>query len=245
MKTSQRGLSLIKEFEGCLQPIGGGLFKPYICPAGVLTIGWGTTNLDGKKFDKNTRWSQAECDAAFANNMGRYEDAVRRLVKVPLNQNQFDALVSFAYNCGEGNLGKSTLLRKLNKGDYTGAANQFAVWNKGGGRVLNGLVRRRAAEAKLFRSPAASPVPPPHPMPEVPADPMPQEVDAPPMDRPSIFEKVSTWIGGITGTGALAFFTDWRVVTVLAVSLFFAATLVIWFMGPESVRDWIRRKVNL
>ncbi len=115
MKISQRGLNLIKEFEGCLKPIGGGKYVPYICPAGVLTIGWGTTNLDGKKFDKYTVWTKAQCDAALANDMVKYEKAVNRLVKVELNQNQFDAVVSFTYNCGEGALAKSTLLPRRSR----------------------------------------------------------------------------------------------------------------------------------
>ena len=186
MKISRRGLNLIKEFEGCLKPIGGGKFVPYICPAGVLTIGWGTTNLDGKKFDKYSVWTQAQCDTALAVDMEKYEAAVHRRVKVPLNQNQFDALVSFTYNCGEGNLAKSTLLKKVNARDYVGAAGQFPLWNKGAGVVLRGLVRRRAAEAALFRSIAQPMMPnelPPVPKPK--PDPMPQQVDPPKHDKPS------------------------------------------------------------
>lgn len=244
MRISQRGINLVKEFEGCLQPVGGGMFKPYICPAGVLTIGWGHTNHHGRKFDKSARWSQAECDNELANDMRGFERAVERLVKVDLNQNQFDALVSFTYNCGEGNLGKSTLLRKLNAGDYAGAAAQFAVWNKGGGRVLAGLVRRRAAEAALFRA-ADAPLPEPRPdLPEIPRDPMPQDVDPPPMDRPSIFEKLSTWLSTLGGFSFLAYLTDWRVVVALGGCLLAMAAVAIWFIGPESVRQWIRRKVN-
>ena len=79
----------------------------------------------------------------------QYEDAVKRAVRVPVNENQFAALVSFTYNIGAGSLSRSTLLRKLNDGDYAGAADEFPRWNKAGGRVLNGLVRRRAAEREL------------------------------------------------------------------------------------------------
>jgi lysozyme len=249
MKISQRGLKLVKEFEGCLKSIGGGKFVPYVCPAGVLTIGWGTTNLDGKKFDKYSVWTQAECDAALATDMGKYEQAVTRRVKVPLNQNQFDALVSFTYNCGEGNLAKSTLLRKVNAGDYDGASRQFAAWNKGAGKVLAGLVRRRAAEAALFRSPVQTPKPkieqglPPPPDIE-PSEPMPQQVDAPSQDRPSIFEKLSTWISGFGGLSFLAYLTDWRVVTALGALTLAGACAAIWFLGPEHVRAWVRQKVN-
>ncbi|HEX8001097.1 MAG TPA: glycoside hydrolase family protein [Mycobacteriales bacterium] len=87
--------------------------------------------------------------------------AVRQCVTVPLNQGQFDALVSFAYNVGAGNLRSSTLLKKLNAGDYAGAANEFGNWTKAGGKVLTGLQRRRAAEAAMFRGNAAPPPPPP------------------------------------------------------------------------------------
>jgi lysozyme len=175
MRLSQKGLGLVKSFEGCLQPVGGGIFVPYICPAGVLTIGWGHTNDGGRPFDKSASWSQAECDKALADDMVRYERAVERLVKVSLTQGQFDALVSFCYNCGEGNLGKSTLLRCVNARDFEGAARQFAAWNKGGGKVLRGLTRRRAAEAELFRSDSHPPVFQTTLM----SEPMAQRVDAP------------------------------------------------------------------
>ncbi len=78
---------------------------------------------------------------------------VQGLVKVPLDANQLGALVSFTFNCGEGNLRKSTLLKKLNKKDYHGAAMEFAKWNRAGGKVLKGLTRRRAAETKLLTTP--------------------------------------------------------------------------------------------
>lgn len=248
MKISERGLKLIKEFEGCLRPIGGGKFVPYICPAGVLTIGWGTTNLDGKKFDKYSVWTQAQCDNALAQDMVKYERAVERRVKVDLNQNQFDALVSFTYNCGEGNLAKSTLLKRVNAGDFKGAARQFAAWNKGAGKVLKGLVRRRAAEAALFSAEPQKPKIEPHelpPPPDIePTDPMPQQVDPPAQDRPSIFEKLSTWMSSLGGLSFLAYLTDWRVVVALGALVFIGIAAVVWFFGPESVRDWVRRKVN-
>ena len=180
LKLSPAGGKLIQHFEGCLQPHDG-KFKAYKCPAGVLTIGWGHTNHHGKKFDTTTRWTKEHCDEAFYEDMEGFEVAVRRLVKVPLEQHQFDALVSFAYNCGEGNLAKSTLLKKVNAKDFDAAANEFHKWNKGGGKVLSGLTRRRASEALLFEGikdtnydgkPDKVVEPPPHPMP--------QAVDAPP-----------------------------------------------------------------
>lgn len=175
LSLSQAGANLVKAFEGCLQPIGGGIYRAYVCPAGVLTIGWGHTNHHGRKFDSASRWTKAECDAEFLSDMKRFEAAVRRLVKVPLKQHQFDALVSFAYNCGEGNLQRSTLLRKVNAGDFNGAIGEFEKWNKGGGRVLAGLVRRRRSEALLFCNvpdlnydgrPDTKISPPKHPMPQ-------------------------------------------------------------------------------
>jgi lysozyme len=248
VRISAKGLKLVKEFEGCLKPVGGGRFKPYICPAGVLTIGWGHTNAHGRKFDASDVWTQTECDEALLRDMAGFEKAVQRLVKVSVNQNQFDALVSFAYNCGDGALAKSTLLRKLNAGDYAGAAAQFAAWNKGGGRVLPGLTRRRAAEAALFRAPDISPKSAPEPLPPPPdiesSEPMPQQIDPPAEDRPSIFEKISTWFGGLSGLSFLAYLTDWRVVLALGVLVFAGAAAAIWFMGPQNVRQWIRRKVN-
>lgn len=138
--TSRTGLPLIKQFEGCK-------LAAYVCPAGVLTIGWGrTTNV--KRGDTCT---QAQADAWLVQEYDAFEKKVKALVKVSLTANQLGALVSFAYNVGTGALGSSTLLRLLNAGDYAGAADQFARWNRAAGRVLAGLSRRREAEAALFR----------------------------------------------------------------------------------------------
>lgn len=149
MKLSQRGLELIQSFEGYHTAQPDGSCVAYLCPARVPTIGWGCT--EGVKL--GMRWTREEADAAFMRELEKFEFAVQRLVTVEMNQNEFDALTSFAYNCGEGALGKSTILRKLNKGDRKGAAAAFHMWNKGGGRVLPGLVRRRREEAELFLKP--------------------------------------------------------------------------------------------
>lgn len=171
---SLRGLRLIKAFESCERPIGGGRYRAYICPAGKLTIGWGHTNDHGRKFDARSVWTQAECDAALREDMAHFEAVVRRLVRVALTQPQFDALVSFTFNCGEANLAKSTLLKKVNAGDFAGAAREFPRWNRGGGRVLPGLVRRRESEALLFQNiPDRNYDGKPDPLP------MPQRVDTP------------------------------------------------------------------
>lgn len=147
MKTSDAGLQLIKDFEQCR-------LAAYQCSAGVWTIGWGHT----KGVKQGDTCTQAQADAWLAEDVAEVEQGVRLLVKVPLTQGQFDALVSFAFNCGldidvdtiaEG-LGDSTLLRKLNAGDYIGAALEFQKWDKSSGMTLRGLTRRRLAERALF-----------------------------------------------------------------------------------------------
>lgn len=144
MRLSRKGQKFVQSFEGYFP-------KAYLDPIGVLTIGWGHTNHHEPKFSAGEVWSREKCEEVFRKDMRLFEDEVKRQVKVPLTQGQFDALVSFTYNCGGGNLSKSSLLRKLNAGDYEGAAQQFQYWNKAGGRVLPGLTRRRAAEALMFR----------------------------------------------------------------------------------------------
>ena len=141
MQISKAGLDLIKQFEGLY-------LQAYRCPAGVPTIGYGHTA--GVAMGQTI--TQQQADDYLRRDVRMFERAVERLVKVPLTQGQFDALVSFAFNLGEGALAQSTLLRLLNAGDYAGAAAQFDRWNKAGGRVLPGLVRRRAAERALFEA---------------------------------------------------------------------------------------------
>lgn len=139
VKTSQNGINLIKEFEGCR-------LTAYKCPAGVWTIGYGHTNgvKSGQKI------SQQQAESFLAEDIKKFESGVNSAVSVSLNQNQFDALVSFSFNCGIGALKSSTLLKKLNAGDYNGASNELLRWNKANGKVLEGLKRRRNAEKALF-----------------------------------------------------------------------------------------------
>lgn len=139
MRTSQRGLSLIKSFEGLR-------LQAYQDAVGVWTIGYGTT----RGVNAGMKISKEQAERMLLNDVQRFEPEIERLVGVPLSQNQWDALVSFTYNLGSANLESSTLLRKLNAGDYAGAAEQFPRWSKAGGKVLAGLVRRRAAEQALF-----------------------------------------------------------------------------------------------
>jgi len=180
LKLSDAGAKLIQHFEGCLEKQSDGRYRAYRCPANVLTIGWGTTNEGSNHFDTTSRWTAAECHEAFLKDMASFEKSVRQLVKVPLEQHQFDALTSFTYNCGAGALKSSTLLRKVNAQDFKGAAAEFKKWNKANGKVLPGLTRRRESESLLFQNiPDLNydgradkvPAPPPHPMP--------QAVDAP------------------------------------------------------------------
>lgn len=140
-RTSDRGIALIKEFEGFRA-------KAYLDAAGVPTIGYGHTK--GVKLGQAI--TESEGDALLRDDLADAEGAVLRLVKVPLSQSEFDALASFTFNVGQGNLGKSTLLRKLNAGDRAGAAAEFGKWVNAGGKKLAGLVRRREAERVLFLS---------------------------------------------------------------------------------------------
>lgn len=151
MKTGKKGIDLIFEFET------GGNLKKYLtsywdATGKVWTIGIGSTYYeDGSLIKKGDVITEDRARKLFANILPRYEADVKRLVKVTLTQNQFDALVSFTYNVGASNLGKSTLLRKLNvnPNDPT-IRNEFTKWNRSGGVVLKGLTRRRIAEANLY-----------------------------------------------------------------------------------------------
>lgn len=144
MKISQNGIDMMHHFEGCK-------LRAYPDPGSrdgnPWTIGWGHT---GTEVISGLVWTQAKADSTFVEDLYRFEQGVFSLVKVPLTQGQFDALVSFSYNVGLGNLGDSTLLRKLNARDYAGAAMEFRKWNKNGGKVMRGLTRRRGAEEALF-----------------------------------------------------------------------------------------------
>jgi len=159
MKLSEAGLRLITSFEGYHRKLADGSAAAYLCPANIPTIGWGTTFYpNGSPVRLGDVRSRALCDSYKENDVKKFSDAVNRLVKVPLTQSMFDALVSFAYNTGAYAFETSTLLRLLNAKDYAGAAGQFERWNKGnGGQVLAGLVRRRDAEEKMFRSEGLNP----------------------------------------------------------------------------------------
>lgn len=141
MKTSNAMRMLIEGFEGCR-------LEPYQDSVGVWTIGYGHTGEDC--YAGCDPISQQQADQLLAADLGRFEDAVNGMASDQTSQQQFDAMISFAYNLGEGALRGSTLLRLHNAGDYAGAAGQFGRWNHAGGRVLAGLTRRRAAEAAVY-----------------------------------------------------------------------------------------------
>lgn len=144
MKISQQGLDLIKEHEQ--GPEGGPALEAYPCSAGVWTIGWGHTK--GVRFDQHA--TEDQCRQFLLEDTSFAEALVNSGIRVPLTQNQFDALVSLVFNIGSGHFCTSTLRKKLNAGDYAGAAEEFPRWNKSKGVVLNGLVKRRAEERALF-----------------------------------------------------------------------------------------------
>jgi lysozyme len=168
MKLSKAGADLMHRFEGCKN-------KPYLCPAHIWTIGYGhvlyqeqirlpMVRVEGKdipmirkemplKPEDNRVWSKEEIEKLFADDVASFERGVLRLVLgVVGKQGAFDALVSISFNFGLGNLQRSTIRMKANRGDWEGAAEAFMAWTKGGGKELPGLVKRRVAEKTLFLS---------------------------------------------------------------------------------------------
>jgi len=144
MKISNIGLQLIRKYEG---------FRPtmYLDSVQKPTIGIGTLiDTQEEKYLMTATITESQAYDLLKRDMLKFEDAINSSVKVKLTQNQFDALCSFVYNVGPANFKSSTLLRKLNLGDYAGAAGQFILWNKAGGKVLSGLTDRRKSERDLF-----------------------------------------------------------------------------------------------
>jgi lysozyme len=150
MKTSAAGIAIIKRWEGLR-------LRAYLCTGKRWTIGWGTTVYpNGRRVRPGDTCTTQQAEEYLANYVAALEKRVFGMIRVPVTQNQFDALVSFAYNVGEGEKGflGSTLLRLLNAGDYAGAAGQFRRWNIANGKEDKGLINRRASERDLFLSPA-------------------------------------------------------------------------------------------
>lgn len=158
MRVSSKCIQQIKQDEGVRS-------KPYQCPALLWTVGVGhvidpnharVPMADRKALPIPPGWDRVlsadEIDEILRKDLARFEAGVLRLIKVPLTQGQFDALVSFSFNVGLGNLQNSTLRMKVNRGEYDSAAEQFLVWTKAGGKVLPGLVKRRTHEKEMFES---------------------------------------------------------------------------------------------
>ena len=149
----EAGIALIKRFESCARARGGGLFEAYPDPGtggAPWTIGWGAT---GRGIGPGTVWTRAECDARLERDLERFaRDVVRAVGQAPTSQAQFDALVSFHYNTGA--IARATLTRLHKAGDHAGAAAEFGKWVNAAGKRMTGLVRRRAAEAALYRQQA-------------------------------------------------------------------------------------------
>lgn len=143
LKTSQEGISLIKSFEGCE-------LTAYRCSANVPTIGYGHT---AGVSDGDT-CTQEEAETMLAEDLVEFEDYVKNYVESELQQNEFDALVAWTYNLGPANLKESTMLKELNSGNFEEVPRQMKRWNRAGGEVLDGLIRRREAESRLFKGEA-------------------------------------------------------------------------------------------
>ena len=139
MRTSEKGLNLIKKYEGLR-------LKAYKCPAGVWTIGYGHT----KGVKQNDTITEAQAVELLLRDVLDCEGVINRLVKKTLNQGQFDACISFIFNLGAGNFQRSTLLRKINQDDFAGASREFSRWIYSGGKILNGLKKRREEEKQLL-----------------------------------------------------------------------------------------------
>jgi lysozyme len=140
MNISEEGISLIKKFEGCE-------LNAYKCPAGVWTIGYGIT----KSVKKGDTITKEQAEEMLKEELKEYQGYVNHYVEVDLQQCQYDALVSWVFNLGPTNLRSSTMLKVLNEKKYSEVPFQIKRWNKASGKVLDGLVRRREAEALLFQ----------------------------------------------------------------------------------------------
>ena len=192
MKTSKRGLDLIKEFEGFRG-------KAYLCPAGVPTIGWGTTKgVTKADVQRGRTITRAQAEKLLLADLVAYEDGVDAALTVPPTQHQFDACVSMAYNIGVAGFRGSSVAKAHNRGDMQAAARAFALWNKAtvGGKkmALAGLTRRRAAEAALYLEP----------MPDEKPEPMPQAIEPErPMEQSQIV-RASAVAGGTAAVATVA-----------------------------------------
>ena len=181
-KLNKASVDLIKEFEGWRS-------QAYKDSVGVWTIGYGHTSMAGSPTVSSGMVISLETgEEILRRDLQKFQSSVEKYVKVDLNDNQYGALVSFTYNLGERNFSKSTLLKKVNAQDWSGAANEFRKWNKAGGKVLKGLVRRRDAERLLFLTPAGTDKPV-ESIKEVPTTALPEKKEVPSVTFTDLFKR--------------------------------------------------------
>ena len=241
MKTSLQGFSLIKQFEGFRE-------HAYQDVVGVWTIGYGFTS----GVQPGQHMTPAQADARLGTELLRYEDAVNRACVVPPNQNQFDALVCFAWNVGTAGMAGSTVIKAHNRGDFQSAARAFGLWNKAGGKVWPGLTRRRAAESALYLKPVPQPRvvdepeqdaradEPPH------VDPMPQAVEPESRLSESPINRAATVAGTTAATvGAVSQIKSgldelhgW-LVPMLCAAVVVLAGFIVWQRWQQRKKGWV------
>ena len=241
MTTSINGFSLIKQFEGFRE-------HAYQDVVGVWTIGYGFT----AGVQPGQQMTPAQADARLGTELLRYEDAVNRACIVPPNQNQFDALVCFAWNVGTAGMAGSTVIKAHNRGDFQSAARAFGLWNKAGGKVWPGLTRRRAAESALYLKPVPQPRvvdepeqdaradEPPH------ADPMPQAVESESRLSESPINRAATVAGTTAATvGAVSQIKSgldelhgW-LVPMLCAAVVVLAGFIVWQRWQQRKKGWV------
>lgn len=242
LNISEAGVDLITSFEGFVpypywdlvlrngkyeEWTGGRESDPV---KGTVTIGYGHTNLSDRppRIVPGMRMTKPEAERVLREVLrDLYEREVKRLVKVPLYQHEFDALVSFVYNVGGGNLGKSTLLRRLNKGEYAAVPSELMKWTKSKGRELRGLVRRRRAEAEMWRGLRGDVDDAPEPRPRA------GEVEA--TKAPSPIKDLEGWVS--VGTPVATIFTslaDWRIALIIALLGAFAIGAFVWSRNRDK-----------
>lgn len=219
MKISSNGLQLIEQFEGLIlqayDDFNDHIVKEGEEVRGTLTIGYGHTSAAGSpEVTVGQKITKDQANTILANDLTAVENSVTSLVKVTLNQNEFDALVSFQFNTGA--LGRSTLLRKLNAGDRQGASDEFLRWNRGNGQVLGGLVKRRQAERALFLKPVTQTTKPATP-------------------------KTNVAVGTTVATGAVVASQHWHIhwgwVAVAALSIFIVYELIKHLKGQNVTKS--------
>ena len=237
MKTSAKGIKLICDFEGFRA-------KAYLCPAGVVTIGFGFT----KGVSMGDTMTLAQAQQRMGRELIVYEQGVMAACKVPPNQNAFDALVGFSFNVGVAGMASSSVIKAHNRGDSQAAARAFGLWTKAGGKVLAGLTRRRAAEAALYLEPVPDDVSDPV---EGPVLPMPQAVDpetpmtASPINRASVIAGGTAAVATVTEVvkavnqlkHEVSGLQDWLVPLLLVVTIA-AVGFTIWTRWRQRKGGW-------